>query len=232
MKTEERPDNPATETRAGHYPGPVPFASEPDFLVLHGLRVRGFAEADVLATAIGLTTDEVDKRLDGLEADGLVIHRAGVVSGWTLTGAGRVEDEARAADELDEAGARAAVAHAYGEFVALNREFLQLCTDWELRSGPTGPVVNDHRDAAYDIEAISRLGRIDDAAQPLARRLADELRRFDGYGARLANALERVRRGEIDWFTKPAIDSYHTVWFELHENLLATLGIERGKETA
>ncbi len=26
------------------------------------------------------------------------------------------------------------------------------------------------------------------------------------------------------------IDSYHTVWFELHENLLATLGIERARE--
>jgi hypothetical protein len=26
------------------------------------------------------------------------------------------------------------------------------------------------------------------------------------------------------------IDSYHTVWFELHEDLLSTLGIERSKE--
>ena len=26
------------------------------------------------------------------------------------------------------------------------------------------------------------------------------------------------------------IDSYHTVWFELHEDLLATLGIERSSE--
>ena len=27
------------------------------------------------------------------------------------------------------------------------------------------------------------------------------------------------------------IDSYHTVWFELHEDLLATLGLERAAET-
>jgi hypothetical protein len=26
------------------------------------------------------------------------------------------------------------------------------------------------------------------------------------------------------------IDSYHTVWFELHEDLLSTLGIERASE--
>jgi hypothetical protein len=26
------------------------------------------------------------------------------------------------------------------------------------------------------------------------------------------------------------IASYHTVWFEMHEDLLSTLGIERGSE--
>jgi len=39
-----------------------------------------------------------------------------------------------------------------------------------------------------------------------------------------------VQGGDGEWFTKPTVDSYHTVWFELHENLLATLGIERGAE--
>ncbi len=39
-----------------------------------------------------------------------------------------------------------------------------------------------------------------------------------------------MTEGERDWFTKPTIDSYHSVWFELHEDLLATLGLERAKE--
>ncbi len=63
-------------------------------------------------------------------------------------------------------------------------------------------------------------------------RLAEALERFGGYGERLAHAVDQVQAGEKDWFTKPTIDSYHTVWFELHENLLATLGVERGKETS
>ena len=42
--------------------------------------------------------------------------------------------------------------------------------------------------------------------------------------------LDRVQGGDTDWFTKPMIASYHTVWFELHEDLLCTLGIERGSE--
>jgi hypothetical protein len=44
--------------------------------------------------------------------------------------------------------------------------------------------------------------------------------------------MEQIRAGDTDWFTKPMIPSYHTVWFEMHEDLLSTLGIERGSEGA
>ena len=71
-----------------------------------------------------------------------------------------------------------------------------------------------------------------DQVQPIVAELAAVLARFASYGPRFATALERVEAGELDWFTKPTIDSFHTVWFELHENLLATLGIERGTEDA
>ena len=37
--------------------------------------------------------------------------------------------------------------------------------------------------------------------------------------------------GEPAWVTRPRVDSCHTVWMELHEDLLATLGIDRGDET-
>ena len=30
--------------------------------------------------------------------------------------------------------------------------------------------------------------------------------------------------------TRPRADSCHTVWMELHEDLLATLGVDRGTE--
>ena len=49
-------------------------------------------------------------------------------------------------------------------------------------------------------------------------------------GDDLRSALERLVDGDTDWFTKPTIPSYHTVWFELHEDLLVTLGIERSSE--
>ncbi|MBV9819707.1 MAG: hypothetical protein JOZ07_15350 [Solirubrobacterales bacterium] len=40
-------------------------------------------------------------------------------------------------------------------------------------------------------------------------------------------ALDKVRDGDLDWMAKPTIDSYHAVWFELHEALLQSQGLER-----
>ena len=50
------------------------------------------------------------------------------------------------------------------------------------------------------------------------------------YNGMVPGPMIRVTEGDRDWFTKPTIDSYHTVWFELHEDLLATLGLERSSE--
>ena len=206
--------------------------SEPDFLVLHTLRLKGFAEVDAVADATGLSSNEVSKHIEVFETDGLVIHRAGTVSGWTLTEAGRAEDERRAAAEIEAAGLRPAIEHAYDEFLAHNGDVLQLCTDWQLRGTGGAATVNDHRDEAYDEAVIHRLVTINHSIRPVTDELAASLARFENYGPRLSTAVDRVLRGEKDWFTRPTIDSYHTVWFELHENLLATLRIERGKETS
>jgi hypothetical protein len=91
-------------------------------------------------------------------------------------------------------------------------------------------VVNDHTDPAHDAEVIGRLADLDAKVQPICADLGVALERFASYGARLGAALEKVQAGDHDWFTKPMIASYHTVWFELHEDLLATLGIERASE--
>jgi hypothetical protein len=47
------------------------------------------------------------------------------------------------------------------------------------------------------------------------------LPRFQGYDARFSAALAR---GDVD---RSDVDSCHRVWFELHEDLLATLNLRR-----
>ena len=206
------------------------FASDPDLLVLHGVRLKGFAEAPAVADLVGLDVDDVVKRLEEAGEGGLVKHRSGKVSGWTLTTAGRAEGERLLAEELDEADARDLVNHAYREFLVLNPDLLEVCTEWQMRDVDGTPTINDHADPVHDAAVIERLRGLDSAVEPVTSALAGALDRFRGYRERLAHALARVLAGENDWFTKPTIDSYHTVWFELHENLLATLGIVRGSE--
>jgi len=122
-----------------------------------------------------------------------------------------------------------AAAHAYEAFVPLNREVLQLCTDWQVRPGGA---LNDHGDATYDWSVIDRLQALDDRTGPVLRRLGDEVTRFGPYRDRLGAARRRVVDGQHDWLTSPRVDSYHTVWMELHEDLLAALGRERERDTS
>jgi hypothetical protein len=116
---------------------------------------------------------------------------------------------------------------AYEAFLPLNRAVLQLCTDWQVRPGGAP---NDHTDSAYDWSVIDRLEALDERAGPLLRRLAGAVPRFAPYRERLRAARRRVVDGERDWLTSPRVESYHTVWMELHEDLLAALGLERRAE--
>jgi hypothetical protein len=91
------------------------------------------------------------------------------------------------------------------------------------------PVLNEHKDDEYDARVLSRLWDIDDSAQGVCARLAGTLPRFAPYGDRLARARERALGGDIGAVADD-LESYHSAWFQLHEDLLATLGISREQE--
>jgi hypothetical protein len=206
--------------------------SDPTTLAMHGLRLKGFAEAEAVADAVGIDEGDAKSRLDQLVADGLATYRDGRISGFSLTPAGRAEHADRLAAELDAAGQRERVTAAYRDFLVLNPDLLAVCTAWQLREVDGESSVNDHTDGAYDAGVVEQLASLHAKAEPICDRLAGALDRFAPYGPRLGHALRKVRAGDPDWFTKPMIPSYHTIWFEMHEDLLATLGIERGMEAA
>ena len=201
-------------------------ASDPDFLVLHALRLKGFADTLVLAALTQFDEHKVAASLEASQTEGSVTRREGRISGWALTPAGRSKHKDLVAGELAASGAQGAIEESYPRFLAVNGELLAICTDWQLRDG----ALNDHTDADYDSAVVARLRGIDDVVQPVCSDLAKSLDRFDHYGPRLGHAIDQIEAGNGDWFAKPVIDSYHTVWFELHEDLLVTLGIERSTE--
>lgn len=179
--------------------------------LLHELRLRGMVSAVACAAP------------DALCATGLAARKGTFL---VLTSAGR-EANTQWARLPPGSEQESAARRAYDQFLAMNAEFLQISTDWQVRPGN---VPNDHRDTEYDWGVLDRLAAIDERTGPILRRLGNEVERFAGYRGRLRDALRRVQDGEHDWFLSPTCDSYHTVWMQLHEDLLLALGLARADE--
>jgi hypothetical protein len=204
----------------------LPHRTSTDLLVLHTLRCIGFASLARVAEASGLPEPDAESELIDLAVAGLVTRVPGDFGGWGLSEAGRAADAERIAEELDAAGARPAVAAAYDRFLVLNPELLDLCTAWQTRSVDGVVTANDHRDPGYDARVLERLTDLDRRAGVVCAELSAAMLRFQRYRVRLADALARARAGALDEVTD-STGSYHSVWFQLHEDLLATLGMPR-----
>lgn len=206
--------------------------SPAELLVLHAVRILGFADQLAVARRFGLDPAETAEVLGDAEAHGWVTHaRFGGVEGWSLTEIGREENERLLAAELGSVDGANEVLEVHSEFLPLNNRLQQACTNWQLRPVPGSRLAtNDHTDTAWDAAVLEELTRIQHALAPIETRLGEVLTRFRGYDARFTRALRRARSGEEGWIDRTDVDSCHRVWFELHEDLIATLGLRRGME--
>jgi hypothetical protein len=210
----------------------VAYASTVDDLALHGVRVLGFPTASRVADRYRLDANAVEGLLLDFEALGWARQSSFAgSSGWSLTDAGRVENERRLAVELDRAAARDAVMGVHAAFVPLNERFGAACTDWQVRPTRLDPLsFNDHTDWRWDERVLRTLESVQASFTDLCGRLAERLARFDGYADRYAAALRKVVTGQRAWVDAHDRDSCHTLWIQFHEDLLATLGIPRGAD--
>jgi hypothetical protein len=198
-----------------------------EFLALHGLAVRKAGTAAAVAEVLGADPQAVAEALQSSVGAGRAIEAKGT---FMATPAGRdwlteqypaVYGEFRAAPEATEA---------YERFERINRELLRLFTEWQMVPAGSGTVPNDHSDPDYDHKIVDRLGALHERAQrPLEQFTALETR-LGEYPRRLDAAYDRVLAGEHDFVSGAKVDSYHTVWFELHEDLLRMLGREREEQ--
>jgi hypothetical protein len=188
----------------------VPTLSEGAWALLHDLRLRGFRPAK------GGSAEEE------LTAAGFVLVRG---ANLALAPAGR---EAHAAWARLTPGTEEEVLakSTYERFLVFNVEFLRICTDWQLKPGNQP---NDHTDAAYDFKILERLDRLDERAGALVEGLGKSVQRFADYRGRLTDALDKISEDRA-WLASPRCDSYHTVWMQLHEDLLSAVGVNRADE--
>ena len=193
-------------------------------LALHGLAIKKHGGPAEVAAITGLAEDAARRHLEDAEARGRV-SRAG--EAFVLTPAagmalrsGYSRDFAAQRDDPD-------MTRAYEAFEVVNNELKRLITEWQTIEVGGERVPNDHSDAEHDARVVDRLGDLHDRAEPVLDRLAAGLPRLAAYKDLLLAALERAEDGAREWVSDAKIPSYHTVWFELHEDLLRVLGRER-----
>jgi pyruvate,orthophosphate dikinase len=192
------------------------------------LSTKGFATMSQLADALLSAPELVQPLVDRLVEDGVTTTTAG---SYRLTDTGR----ARAADLLAvdrEAWGIDAAAVALDEFAALDARMKETVTAWQLRPADGEPVINDHADEAYDRDVLGRLEALHGDAAAWLGGLEPACPRLTGYRARLGRALVRATAGDQRFVASPRVDSYHGVWFELHEDLIALAGRTREGEAA
>jgi DNA-binding MarR family transcriptional regulator len=203
--------------------------SEPDLLVLHALRLKGFAEPADVAEATNIDEGAAGELLDRFRARDLVKRRDGRVSGFLLLPAGKDLHATLLDQDLAAAGCEAEIQRAYAAFLAHNETFKQLCVDWQLRAVDGVQVPNDHSDPAYDAGIAERLAALQPGVAAGIDELAAAMARFAPYAGRLDHAATRFVAGEPTALARPMARSYHDVWMELHEDFLVTLHRDRSE---
>ena len=193
--------------------------------VLRAIAIKGFAMTEGLADAVLAAAADVTPVVDDLIEQGAVESSAGA---YKLTEEGRRRSQEAVEAERARWGTDAALTALDG-FLDIDHRVKDVVTAWQMRDAQTP---NDHADVEYDAAVLDRLAAIHadtlqwlEPIQPKVERLAD-------YGVRLSRAIDAAKDGDGRFVASPRVDSYHGIWFELHEDLIQLAGRTREEESA
>ncbi|WP_175734478.1 hypothetical protein [Burkholderia ambifaria] len=179
--------------------------------------------ADIEALS-GLSAEQTLAVLNTATARG---HAIEIDGRFVLSPLARIALDAHYANEYADARADETFVAHYEAFERINSRLKALITDWQTVELGGQRIANDHQDHEHDFALIDRLCGLHDRVDDILVRLAQAVPRIDNYRSRLQEALEKIDAGAIQWVSDANIDSYHTVWFQLHEDLLRIVGRQR-----
>ena len=194
---------------------------------LRAIAIKGFAQPQGVADVVLSTAEAVQPVLDALIAEGLVAPSAGA---FRLTESGTSRAASLLADEQANWGIERATA-ALDAFLALDLRMKETVTAWQLRD-PDAQLINDHTDPDYDRAVLERLAALHTDAVAWLTPLEAGNPRLSAYRIRLSRAVEAAQTGDVRYVASPRVDSYHGIWFELHEDLIQLAGRNRADEVA
>jgi len=192
------------------------------------LSIKGLASIEMLAEALLTTAAAVRPLLAELADTGAVLVTAGSAR---LTDAGRAQAAALTQARGRRWGAGRAL-DALDAFVPLDKRIKTTVTAWQLRDIGGQQTLNDHADPEYDGAVLAELQAIHGEVSAWLHSLTDAPGPVSRYAARLERAAAAVAAGDHRFVSSPRVDSYHSVWFELHEELIRLAGRTRADEAA
>ncbi|MDR9451493.1 MAG: pyruvate, phosphate dikinase, partial [Acidimicrobiia bacterium] len=196
--------------------------------IVRTLLIKGFAMPDGLAAALSSTSDEVEAVLNLVAADGLAEITGGM---FQLTADGKSLGFEMLATDRERWGAGEAAAALEG-LIPFDQRMKDVVTGWQMREFKGRQILNDHTDAAHDAAVLEAFAVLHHDTAEWLRTLAVGLPRLATYTARLQRAADLVAAGDYNYLASPRVDSYHGVWFELHEDLILLAGRTREEEVA
>ena len=202
-------------------------AVDPDE-VLTTLSIRTISTVDALASAALVSPQALRITLDRLDAEGLISLTSGFVQ---LTEGGAARADGRRERERGAWGPAAAV-EALDRFARLDKEMKDTVTSWQMRTGDGEQRINDHADSNYDAAVLARLATLHADTDRWLGSLTGAPDRMARYRRRLDRAMDAVRGGDVTFVASPQVDSFHTIWFDLHEDLIRLAGRTREDEAA
>jgi pyruvate,orthophosphate dikinase len=192
------------------------------------LAIKGYGTPAGLAEAQFSRPEEIGACLDRLLAAGLVELVAG---SYRLAPEGKAVGSELLANDRDQWGRERAIA-ALDAFLVLDRRMKETVTAWQMRDIDGLQTLNDHSDPAYDARVLADLAVLNGDSVRWLSPLVASLARLGTYAARLERAARLAADGDQRYVASPRVDSYHSVWFELHEDLILLSGRSRAGEVA
>ena len=194
------------------------------FDAMHGLAIKKFGTAAAVAELLAADEAAVTACLNEAVIAG---EAAGAKGAFMLSGKGQAALAEAYPREFATHRADESLKKGYAQFEVINNELKQLITEWQTIEVAGERVPNDHSDSEYDRKLIDRIAAVHERAEPMIAAMAKSLPRLGRYVDRLGDALDKVDDGQIEYVSGAKISSYHTVWFELHEDLLRLLDRKR-----
>jgi hypothetical protein len=188
------------------------------------LLARGPLTFTELTSGTGLAGPSIERTLAELRRSGAIAD--GSEGRLALTDDGR--DRARAAAAREGEDLAREVERFHAGFLPLDRRLKEAVTRWQVRAVGGVEIANDHRDRGHDYAVLEDLGTIVSEVVARLAPLALLRGRYRRYGERLDAAASRARAGEVGCVSGLGHDSVHSIWWQLHSDVLAVLGRARG----